>query len=163
MKILIVDDEEDARLYLEITLKSQGYDIISATNGQEALDLARQGHPDLIISDALMPVMDGFELCRQVKGDSDLNRIPFIFLSGIYDDESYQGLAMALGAVRYLLKPIEPEPLIKVVRKVAAESQGFLAGPKIDNKAQVKVVEQYRDVVSRKFEQKLAELKDKGK
>lgn len=163
MKILIVDDEEDARLYLEITLKSQGYDILSATNGQEALDLARQEQPGLIISDALMPVMDGFEFCRQVKGDADLNRIPFIFLSGTYDDERAQDLAVTLGAARYLLKPIEPKPLINVVREVITGSDELLDAPVNGGQTQLNVVEQHRDVVSRKLEKKLAELKDKGK
>lgn len=159
--ILIVDDEEDARLYLEITLTSQGYEIISATNGREALELARQDRPDLVISDVLMPVMDGFEFCRQMKEDSEFNRIPFIFLTGTYTDERDQKLAMAVGAASYLLKPIEPEPLLKIVRQVMAKSQETLSAQASDEKAGINVIEQHRDVVSRKLEKKVAELKNK--
>ncbi len=78
MKVLIAEDTEDSRVMLELALASQGHEVISGTNGIEALRLARTTLPDLIISDILMPEMDGFELCRQVKADPELKKIPFI-------------------------------------------------------------------------------------
>ena len=121
MKILIVDDEESSRLYLEIILTFQGYDIDTATNGKEALALVRRHCPALVIADVVMPEMDGFELCREMKGDSEFSGIPFIFISGNYTSKGDKGRALLLGAARYLFKPIEPEPLFNAVREVMAE------------------------------------------
>ena len=67
MKILIVDDSEDARIILKKTLESYGYTVEEATNGEDALKIARQSPPDMIISDILMPVMDGYRFCKEVK------------------------------------------------------------------------------------------------
>ena len=75
MKILIAEDHEDSRVYLEKLLSSQGHEVQSAGDGVEALSLARHERPDLVISDVLMPRMDGFELCRLLKSDSELNTI----------------------------------------------------------------------------------------
>ena len=79
-KVLIVDDI-DANLYmLECLLNGYGLDVTSAKNGKEALDKARLNPPDMIIADILMPVMDGYTLCRQWKSDAELKHIPFVFL-----------------------------------------------------------------------------------
>ena len=109
-----------------------------------------------------MPGMDGFELCRQMKGDSALSRIPFIFLTATYADERDKTLAMMLGAARYLFKPMEPEPLLKVVRQVMAESQETLSEPHADNHTQAEMLEQHRNVLARKLESKVAQLKNRN-
>ncbi|RPJ03798.1 MAG: response regulator, partial [Deltaproteobacteria bacterium] len=72
MKILIVEDDANSRTYLERALKSQGYSVESAANGVAGLERVKQSRPDLIISDIMMPEMDGFELCRRVKTDEQL-------------------------------------------------------------------------------------------
>ncbi|MBW9269273.1 MAG: response regulator [Candidatus Thiodiazotropha sp. (ex. Lucinisca nassula)] len=81
MRILIVDDDRDARDAFEIILTSQGYEVFSAKNGNEALNLLHHSAVDAVVSDIMMPEMDGFELCRQLKMDNKLNTIPFIFIT----------------------------------------------------------------------------------
>ena len=79
MKMLVVEDTEDSRIMLVDLLKVQGYEVDSAVNGLDALEKIAISSPDLIVSDILMPEMDGFELCRKIKSDPQLRLIPFIF------------------------------------------------------------------------------------
>jgi CheY-like chemotaxis protein len=101
MKVLIVEDDEDSRVFLERALRGHHYSVESAGNGVEALGKAYEWHPDLIISDILMPGMNGFELCRRVKTDEKLRNIPFIFYTATFVDQNDEKLAMALGASRF--------------------------------------------------------------
>jgi PAS domain S-box-containing protein len=117
-KLLIVDDDEQNLYMLRILLQGNGYDVESATNGAEALENARQDPPDMIISDILMPVMDGFTLCRKVKQDTQLQHIPFVFCTATYTESGDEELALKLGAERYLTKPIEPAAFIKVLQEI---------------------------------------------
>lgn len=85
MKILIVDDNYDSRKFLRYNLEHHGVEtVIEAENGREGLEAARVHRHDFIISDALMPVMDGFEFLRCIKTDNELKNIPFIFYSSVY-------------------------------------------------------------------------------
>src|SRR3972149_444414 len=96
-RILIVDDLEQNRYLLEATLQGYGYETVSATHGAEALAAARSQPPDLIIADILMPVMDGFALCKQWRADERLRAIPFIFYTATYTDPKDEQLALNLG------------------------------------------------------------------
>ncbi|MCX7914548.1 MAG: response regulator, partial [Thermodesulfovibrionales bacterium] len=115
MKILIVEDNTDSRVLLEKMLKSRGYDVLSASNGVEALEKISLSMPDLIISDILMPEMDGFELCRRIKTDENLSHIPFVFYTATYVDEKDERLALSLGASRFLIKPMEPDVFLSII------------------------------------------------
>ena len=84
MKILIVDDNNDDRKMLRYVLETHGHDVMEACNGQEGLQTASAHRLDLIISDVFMPVMDGFQFLKAIKGDEKLRSIPFIFYSAIY-------------------------------------------------------------------------------
>ncbi len=121
MKVLVVDDNPDSRLILKKTLEHNGYEVAAASNGAEALKLSRDFRPDMIISDILMPVMDGFMLCREVKKDSLLKKIPFVFYSATYVDPEDERLAMSLGASRYILKPVETERFLEIIGDVFRE------------------------------------------
>jgi PAS domain S-box-containing protein len=121
MIILIAEDHPDSRLVLSITLESAGHTVISAVNGEEALTKAKKTPPDMIISDILMPVMDGFKLCYAVKQDDQLRHIPFIFYTATYIDIEDEQLALNLGADRFLVKPLDPIDLLKIIDEIVAE------------------------------------------
>ena len=123
MKILIVEDDANSRTYLERALKSQGYSVESAANGVAGLEQAEQSPPDLIISDIMMPEMDGFELCRRVKTDERLRSIPFVFYTATYVEPKDEKLAMALGASRFLIKPMELDDFFRAIKAVIDEYQ----------------------------------------
>ena len=97
-RALIVDDNLQNLYLLESILRGYKYEVVTARNGAEALDAAIKKQPDLIIADILMPVMDGFELCRKWKADERLNRIPFIFYTATYTDPRDERFALSLGA-----------------------------------------------------------------
>jgi two-component system cell cycle sensor histidine kinase/response regulator CckA len=123
MKILIVEDDVNSRIYLERALLSQGYAVESAVNGVMALEKTSQSRPDLIISDIMMPEMDGFELCRRVKTDEVLRSIPIVFYTATYIEAKDEKLAMTLGASRFLIKPMELDDLFDIVKSVIDDYQ----------------------------------------
>ena len=118
MKILIVDDMEENLYLLETLLKGSGYKVVTAKDGVEALEKARKSVPDMIITDTLMPKMDGFQLCRELKSDEALKDIPVLFYSATYTDKKSQKLALDIGAVEYIIKPQEPDVFVKIVNKI---------------------------------------------
>lgn len=124
MKILIADDNTDNLYYLEVMLKGAGHEVISARNGREALDHLSGTRCDLIISDILMPAMDGFQLCRECKKRKDLGTIPFIFYTATYTDEKDRKLGLGIGADEYLIKPMEPDELLGAIDRVCAAAAG---------------------------------------
>jgi PAS domain S-box-containing protein len=122
--VLIVEDHEENRNLLKMLLEVNGYRVTAAGNGLEALAAARLEPPDAVVSDVLMPKMDGFALCRAWMEDAALRAIPFIFYSATYvrpDDEKF---AMGLGAVRYLIKPLEAEAFLRELRAVLQQWAG---------------------------------------
>jgi signal transduction histidine kinase len=121
MKILSVDDKAENLYMLEALLRGHGHEVDSASNGLTALQLAERGVYDLIISDILMPRMDGFQLCRELKKDERLAQIPFIFYTATYTDPRDAAFALSLGASRFLIKPLEPDAFIKAVDEVIAQ------------------------------------------
>ncbi|HAR63480.1 MAG: hypothetical protein DKM50_09380 [Candidatus Margulisiibacteriota bacterium] len=110
-KILIVDDEKHIRDVLSLYLKREGYCILSAENGKEGLEITRRERPSIIISDSMMPVMDGLEFCMQVKKDSELKDTIFIMLTGKNTtDDSIEGLD--IGVDEYLTKPFNNKEIV---------------------------------------------------
>jgi hypothetical protein len=156
-RILITDDNPQNLYLLESILKSHHFEVVSAKNGAEALDAALQNQPDLIIADILMPVMDGFELCRRWKADERLKQIPFIFYTATYTDEKDERFAMNLGADRFVVKPQKPEVLSQIISDVLATSakDRAAAEPSLDEMERLR---QYNDVLFRKLEKKVKQL-----
>ncbi len=159
MKILVVDDVEDARIYLERGLKSQGYTVMAARNGKEALDTAREWKPDMIISDILMPEMDGFELCRIVKADNELKRVCFVFYTATFVDKKDEKLAMALGASKFVIKPVDPEEFFKIVKgAIDNHNEKNLPVPESENANKEELLLKYSESIAGKLKKKVSEL-----
>ncbi|MCU7939452.1 MAG: response regulator [gamma proteobacterium symbiont of Bathyaustriella thionipta] len=121
MKVLIVDDHIDNRMQLRAMLETRDFSVEEAVNGVQALDLARAEPPDLIISEILMPEMDGFTLCRVVKSIERLRQTPLIFYTAACHDKEEKKLGLALGASRYIHKPTEPMEFLRSIDEVIAE------------------------------------------
>src|SRR5215813_4636544 len=114
-KILIAEDERDIRDLVAFTLRFAGHEVMVATNGEEAVQLAPQVNPDLILMDVRMPRMTGYEACKVMKSNPDLKDIPIVFLTARgQESEIQQGLEA--GAEEYLLKPFAPDQLTSHVK-----------------------------------------------
>lgn len=123
MKVLIVDDIEESRLLLHDLMTSQGYDSIQAEDGRSALELVRRERPDIVISDIQMPVMDGFELCEQIKQDPQLRDTFFVFYTGTFVEPEDERLALDLGASCFVRKPAEPGEFLAIIKSVLAQQR----------------------------------------
>lgn len=114
-KILLVDDEAALVELIKIRLEANGYTVITANDGQEALDTARQEVPDLIILDLMLPKLDGYKVCRMLKFDEKYKHIPIIMLSA-RAQEADKKMGETVGADGYVTKPFEPQVLLGKVK-----------------------------------------------
>ncbi len=119
-KILIAEDERDIRDLITFTLRFANYDVVAASNGEEAVTLARKEVPDLILMDVRMPRMTGYEACAVIKAEPNLKNIPIIFLSAKGQDAEIQA-GLQAGAVEYLLKPFAPDQLTERIQAILAQ------------------------------------------
>jgi two-component sensor histidine kinase/CheY-like chemotaxis protein len=156
-KVLIVDDNIDNLYLLEVILRKKGFDVVMAMNGAEALESACRTPPDLIISDILMPVMDGFALCRKWRSDEQLRHIPFIFYTATYTNAKDEEFALSLGADRFIIKPQDPETLINMLA-------GFLGENTIKPSStqplgeEMEFFRQHNEILFKKLEKKMLDL-----
>ncbi len=157
MRILIVDDDDAGRYLVSAIVSAEGHEAIEAVDGADALIKARENPPDVVISDILMPGMDGYQLAREWKADPDLVSIPLIFLTASYTDPADEKFAVELGADGFLHKPFEPETLLAVVNDVVASAQSAEPQQPMP-RTDTEVLEAYSKRVVHKLEQKLAEL-----
>jgi len=114
-KILIVDDEPDVLKVEAFRVKKLGFDVITAVNGEDGLNLIKQERPDLVILDLRMPKMDGSEVCTRVKADKDLTRVPVIMVTA--SSENIIDTVALCHADDYLIKPFDPEELARKIKK----------------------------------------------
>lgn len=117
--ILIVDDNQDLTEYLHAELKERFSRIWVAANGEKALNICKEHKPDIVVSDVQMPVMNGYELCRNIKQDLEISHIPVILLTARIDEES-RIFGYKNGADDYLSKPFEIDTLCSVIRSLLA-------------------------------------------
>jgi two-component system, cell cycle sensor histidine kinase and response regulator CckA len=161
VKILIVEDEENSRVLLQDILDSEGYTVISTKNGKEALDYMKKEKPDIIITDILMPEIDGFELCKHIKKNADLKSIPVVFYTATYTAKQDKEYALSLGASRFIVKPMEPDLFIREIRKIINEAEhNNLQVPTEFGESEEKLNEDYSDVLKNKLEHKIHMLQN---
>ncbi len=159
--VLIVDDIEEHRLLLRRMVESMGHNIEEAENGKEALEIVRSNKPDLIISDVLMPVMDGFKFCQEIKSDNELSDIPFVFYTGTYTDEQDKKFGLNLGADKYITKPQELIFFKKLLENLFGEYRNgtFVASKKVCEKEE-DIPSLYSERLIKKLEHTVLKLGD---
>jgi DNA-binding response OmpR family regulator len=138
--ILVVDDSPDTLKFLTEVIEDTGATVLVALSGQNSLDVIDQVTPDVILMDAVMPGMDGFETCRQIKNNSAMLHVPIIFMTGLSDTEHIVAGFQA-GGVDYLVKPIDPDELI-------ARMQVHLANARLAQSAYVAMDEARRFLIA---------------
>jgi len=157
--VLIVDDREEILLYLDALLSGNGFGIQSAHHGKEALIKAHLKPPDVVISDLLMPVMDGFTLLKEWRQDALLARIPFIIYTSTYTEPSDEKLAFNLGADAFILKPAEPEVFLARLQHVLDSTK--YRGPferRKSTHSEVTLLKEYSETLIHKLEEKCLQL-----
>lgn len=159
-KILIVEDDTQSLYMLRALLEGHGYEVETAVHGQEALEKARIAPPATIISDILMPIMDGFNLCRIWMQDSQLKTIPFIIYTATYTDAKDEELALSLGAARFIIKPVEPTELMRILQEILQESaNGQRELVEIQDKEEPVFLKKYNERLINKLEYKVVQVK----
>ena len=116
-KVLVVDDEIYILHILDFILGAENYDVVTATNGEQALQKVQEEKPDLVVLDIMMPKLDGYETCRLIKSDPKTKHIPVILLTA-KGREVDQKLGREVGASDYITKPFSPSKLIERVQAI---------------------------------------------
>lgn len=121
-RILLVDDDEDVRVTLQYGLESKGCEVITASDGFEALELADREHPDIILLDLILPKMDGYKVCRALKESNNkaCNKVPIIIITGrgrLVDKK----IQAATGVADYIVKPFTSDDLMKKIRHLLSQ------------------------------------------
>ncbi len=155
MKIIIVDDNEENVYMLQSLLKGKGHETFAASDGMEALDLIKSSMVEMIISDILMPKMDGFQLCREIRKVENLKNIPFFFYTATYTSDKDRDFALSLGADGFFVKPDDMEMLIKMIEDVIPTTITAAEHP-LGN--EMEFFRQHNKVLFRKLEKKVADL-----
>ena len=163
MRILSVDDKTENLYLMESMLCGYGYEVVAAHNGIEALQKLEDQQFDMIISDILMPKMDGFQLCREVKKNDKLKQIPFVFYTATYIDKKDEDLALSLGASGFIIKPTEPEKFMEIIATVIHKhKEGSLpvTQPVLEEEIYLKA---YNVSLIHKLEDKLEQIEAKNR
>ena len=127
--ILVVEDIPNVLELLEVTLRFQGYEVISAHNGEEALEILEKEKPALIITDILMPKLDGFSFVQKLRVNPKTMGIPVIFLSATYVTPEDRTFALSLGASRFIEKPIDTEDFLLTIAELLSQEQITIPSP----------------------------------
>ena len=161
MRILLVDDKDDSLRLLQQVLIASGHEVTAVSNGSEALNALYVQPCDLIISDILMPIMDGFQFCKNVKANHQFNTIPFIFYTATYTDKKDEEFALALGAERFIRKPAEPEDFLQILQELS-DGMASRRKPeplqKTESLEETEVLKLYSERLVNKLEKKMLDL-----
>ena len=155
MNILIVDDIATNRKLLRVTLEAEGHLTIEAADGIEALQILTREMVDAVISDVLMPNMDGFRLCLEIRKSERLRGLPFIIYTSTYTSRDDMKLAETIGADKYLMKPAPAEAMLQALREVVEKNVARVAAVEESH-----VLKQYSQALVNKLEEKNIQLKE---
>jgi DNA-binding response OmpR family regulator len=153
--LLVVEDIPNILELLEVTLRFKGYDVITARNGEEALEVIAKQRPALVITDILMPKMDGFTLVYRLRSNPETQTIPVIFLSATYIAPEDKDFALIIGATRFLEKPIDNDVLFRTINELLSQDVNPPTRPLIKEREFLK---NYRERLEIKLGQKSAQI-----
>jgi len=163
-RVLIVDDKPENLYYLRALLEANAFEVDEARHGAEALAKARLHRPDVVVSDLLMPVMDGYTLLRHWKADARLAAIPFIVHTATYTEAEDERLAIGMGADAFILKPAEPDDFLARLRAVQAnEAASHPSLPRQSSGEEGELLEVYSQTLIRKLEEKTLQLEESNR
>jgi signal transduction histidine kinase len=157
-RVLIVDDTAADRKLLRLKLQEQGIEVLEAGDGVEALDLLRRQDVNAVISDILMPRLDGYRLCAQIRRDLRLTELRFVLHTSSYTSPADEKLAYRFGADAFLRKPAAVEEIVRAIRDPSRRAAPTAEGP--PDTGELEVLHQYSDALVRKLEQKNTELEE---
>lgn len=152
--ILVVDDIPDILRLMDATLQFKGYRVVTAHDGQEALDAINKERPALVIADILMPRMDGFSLLHRIRIDPQTRDIPVVFLSATYVGQEDKEFARAIGVTRFIEKPVDLDKFFPIISDILKRG-GPTTPISIDD---VEFYERYRKRLEAKLNQKLTQI-----
>ena len=155
MNLLIVDDDPTSLKLLRAQLESEGHTVVEAHDGVDALALLERQRVDAVISDILMPRMDGYSLCYEIRKHARLHDLPIIIYSSTYTSPGDQKLSLDMGADKYLKKPVSVETLVAALHEVGAQPH---AAPRSDALREVEVLKEYNERLVSKLKEKNTEL-----
>ena len=157
-RILIVDDLQENRYLLKALLEGNGFEVFMASEGKEALRLAKATPPNAVVTDLMMPGMDGFSLCRAWMQNDALWRIPLIVYTATYTDEKDRRFILDLGADAFVIKPAEPESLVRTIQQIIAQTTPKTADRQGIGSAEF--FERYAERLQSKLTSKIVQLSD---
>jgi CheY-like chemotaxis protein len=152
--ILVVEDVPNILELLAVTLRFKGYPVVTAPNGEEAIARIAEQRPALVITDILMPRMDGFALMHKLRTDPKTNQIPVVFLSATYVTPEDKAFALNLGAARFLEKPVDTEEFLLTVAEILTQGPPAVPEPM----AQEEFYQGYRERLESKLRHKNTQI-----
>ena len=155
MKLLIVDDIDINRMMLRVAFEAEGHTTIEACDGIVALQILAREKVDAVLSDILMPRMDGYRLCHEIRANDRLRELPIVIYTSTYTSPSDEKLALSLGADKYLKKPAPYEAILIALHESIAMQH---TTPRPEAWQEVELLKEYSDRLVAKLEQKNIEL-----
>ena len=156
--ILIVDDIFENLYLLRVILEKEGYNVIEANDGKEALEKLNEASVNLIVSDILMPVMDGYMFCQACKKDKRFEAIPFVFYTSTYTEKTDEDFALKLGAAHFLRKPTDPDKILDLIQRLLETETSATVAKAKEKFTEQEVLKLYSNRLINKLEQKNQDL-----
>ena len=162
-RVLIVDDKQENLYYLQALLSAHGHQVDTARHGAEALVKARLSPPDLVVSDLLMPVMDGFTLLRLWKAEPLLRNAKFVVFTATYTEAEDERLALSLGAEAFIVKPSDPENFLSRITEVLSNPAPAPSPARSTDSDHFALMQSYSETLIRKLEEKTLQLQESNR